>query len=90
MTNKKTTIAYVEQRSALDLSFPISVFETVLLGTYPNLGLLKRPGKKEKQAAMAALKMVQLEDYAQRQIGELSGGQLQRVFIARVFAKVLR
>ena len=78
---QKTTIAYVEQRSALDLSFPISVFETVLLGTYPNLGLLKRPGKKEKQAAMAALKMVQLEDYAQRQIGELSGGQLQREVI---------
>jgi len=76
---QKTTIAYVEQRSALDLSFPISVFETVLLGTYPNLGLLKRPGKKEKQAAMAALKMVQLEDYAQR--------QLQRVFIARVLAQ---
>ena len=73
----------------MDLSFPISVFETVLLGTYPNLGLLKRPGKK-KQAAMAALKMVQLEDYAQRQIGELSGGQLQRVFIARVLAQVLR
>lgn len=46
---QKTTIAYVEQRSALDLSFPISVFETVLLGTYPNLGLLKRPGKKSKQ-----------------------------------------
>ena len=69
---QKTTIAYVEQRSALDLSFPISVFETVLLGTYPNLG---------------ALKMVQLEDYAQRQIGELSGGQLQRVFIARVLAQ---
>ncbi len=84
---QKTTIAYVEQRSALDLSFPISVFETVLLGTYPNLGLLKRPGKKQKQAAMAALKMVQLEDYAQRQIGELSGGQLQRVFIARVLAQ---
>ena len=36
---------------------------------------------------MAALKMVQLEDYAQRQIGELSGGQLQRVFIARVLAQ---
>ena len=52
---QKTTIAYVEQRSALDLSFPISVFETVLLGTYPNLGLLKRP-ERRKQAAMAALK----------------------------------
>ncbi len=47
---QKTTIAYVEQRSALDLSFPISVFETVLLGTYPNLGLLNaQERKKSKQ-----------------------------------------
>lgn len=84
---QKKTIAYVEQRSALDLSFPISVLEVVLLGTYPNLGILKRPGKKERQQALAALKQVQLENFANRQIGELSGGQLQRVFIARVLAQ---
>ena len=57
-----------------------------MLGTYPNLGLLKRPGKKEA-SSHGCIKMVQLEDYAQRQIGELSGGQLQRVFIARVLAQ---
>ena len=85
--SQKKRIAYVEQRSALDLSFPINVLEVVLLGTYPRLGLIKRPGKKEKQTALSALKTVQLDTFAKRQIGELSGGQLQRVFIARVLAQ---
>ncbi|WP_206911837.1 manganese/zinc transport system ATP-binding protein [Enterococcus sp. DIV0840] len=84
---QKKRIAYVEQRSALDLSFPINVMEVVLLGTYPKLGLMKRPKKQEKEQALAALKTVQLEEFAKRQIGELSGGQLQRVFIARVLAQ---
>ncbi|MBM7688853.1 manganese ABC transporter ATP-binding protein [Enterococcus ureilyticus] len=84
---QKKRIAYVEQRSALDLSFPINVLEVVLLGTYPKLGLLKRPKKEEKEQALTALRTVQLEDFAKRQIGELSGGQLQRVFIARVLAQ---
>ncbi|WP_207694174.1 ABC transporter ATP-binding protein [Enterococcus sp. DIV0212c] len=84
---QKKRIAYVEQRSALDLSFPINVMEVVLLGTYPKLGLMKRPKKEEKEQALTALKTVQLEEFAKRQIGELSGGQLQRVFIARVLAQ---
>ena len=69
-------IAYVEQRSELDLSFPIDVLGVVLLGTYPSL----RIGRQE-------LKKVGMEDYAKRQISELSGGQLQRVFIARALAQ---
>ena len=80
-------IAYVEQRQELDLSFPINVFDTVLLGTYPKLGLIKRPGKKEKQLAQEALEIVDMQNYSHRQIGELSGGQLQRVFIARAIAQ---
>lgn len=87
LDTQKKRIAYVEQRSALDLSFPINVMEVVLLGTYPKLGLIKRPKKQEKEKALAALKTVQLESFAKRQIGELSGGQLQRVFIARVLAQ---
>ncbi|SDQ02518.1 MULTISPECIES: metal ABC transporter ATP-binding protein [Carnobacterium] len=80
-------IAYVEQRQDLDLSFPISVFDTVLLGTYPKLGLIKRPGKKEKKLAKEALETVDMLAFSQRQISELSGGQLQRVFIARAIAQ---
>ncbi|MBC1488390.1 metal ABC transporter ATP-binding protein [Listeria sp. FSL L7-1485] len=80
-------IAYVPQRSEVDLTFPITVFDMVLLGTYPTLGLVKRPGKKEKQIALEALEQVEMTSFRKRQIGELSGGQLQRVFIARALAQ---
>lgn len=80
-------IAYVEQRSALDLTFPIDVKGTVLLGTYPKLSFWSRPGKNEKDDVEAALKKVELWDLKDRQIDELSGGQLQRVFIARALAQ---
>ncbi|MBD9366901.1 metal ABC transporter ATP-binding protein [Leuconostoc mesenteroides] len=80
-------IAYVEQRAALDLTFPINVFDTVLTGTYPNLGLFNVPGTKEKDAAKKALEDVKLSTFSQRQIGELSGGQLQRVFVARAIVQ---
>lgn len=83
----KKDIAYVEQRSAIDLTFPILVKEVVLLGTYPRLGLFKRPGKKERDIVANSLKKVQMTEFADRQIGELSGGQLQRVFIARAIAQ---
>lgn len=78
-------IAYVEQRNELDLSFPIDVLGVVLLGTYPSLRLGQRPGKKER--AHQALEKVGMASYAKRQISELSGGQLQRVFIARALAQ---
>lgn len=80
-------VAYVEQRASLDVYFPITVFETVLMGTYPALGLLKRPGAKERAAATEALDRVGLSAYANSPIHELSGGQLQRVLIARVIAQ---
>lgn len=80
-------IAYVEQRSELDLSFPIDVLGVVLLGTYPSLHLGQRPGKKEKERAKQALAKVDMTDYENRQISELSGGQLQRIFIARALAQ---
>ena len=80
-------IAYVEQRKDLDLTFPINVLDLVLTGTYGRLGLLKSPGKKERQAALEALEQVGLEDFTKRQISQLSGGQLQRVFVARAIVQ---
>ncbi|EST90363.1 metal ABC transporter ATP-binding protein [Vagococcus lutrae] len=80
-------IAYVAQRSEIDLTFPINVMDTVITGTYPRLPLFKHPGKKEKAIAKEALEKVGLADLAHRQIGNLSGGQLQRVFIARALAQ---
>lgn len=84
-TRKK--IAYVPQRSNIDWNFPIIVKDTVLLGTYPKVGLLRRPKKADKEWAMECLKKVEMEAFANRQIGELSGGQQQRVFLARALAQ---
>lgn len=80
-------IAYVPQRSTTDWDFPINVFDTVLLGTYPNLGIFQRPGAVQREVARRALLRVHMEDYADRQVADLSGGQQQRVFIARALAQ---
>lgn len=80
-------IAYVPQRSNIDWNFPIIVKDTVLLGTYPKTGLLRRPKKADKEWAMECLRQVGMEEFAKRQIGELSGGQQQRVFLARALAQ---
>lgn len=80
-------IAYLPQRSDIDWDFPINVIDTVLLGTYPKLGLFKRPGKKERKLAYESLKQVGMQHFSQSQIGELSGGQQQRVFLARALAQ---
>lgn len=83
----RTRIAYVPQRSEIDMTFPITVIDTVLLGTYPKLGLLKRPRRQHKELAYHCLEKVGMEDFGSRQIGELSGGQQQRVFLARALAQ---
>lgn len=80
-------IAYVPQRSTTDWDFPINVFDTVLLGTYPNLRLFQRPGSVEREIARRALLRADMEAFADRQIADLSGGQQQRVFIARALAQ---
>lgn len=80
-------IAYVPQRNDIDWDFPITVLDAVLIGTYPNLKLFKRPGKKEKEWAYECLQRVGMEEFSKRQIGELSGGQQQRVFLARALAQ---
>ncbi|MFC3787711.1 metal ABC transporter ATP-binding protein [Paenibacillus sp. GCM10012307] len=80
-------IAYVPQKSDVDLTFPITVRDTVLTGTYPKLKLFRRPGKKEKELVERCMEMVDISDLAHKQISNLSGGQLQRVFIARALAQ---
>ncbi len=87
LSQMRKDIAYVPQRSDIDWNFPIIVKKTVLLGTYPRLGLFKGPGRKEKDWAMECLTKVGMQRFANRQIGELSGGQQQRVFIARALAQ---
>ncbi|ARK20990.1 metal ABC transporter ATP-binding protein [Sporosarcina ureae] len=87
VNSMRKQIAYVPQRSNIDWNFPIIVKDTVLLGTYPRTGILRRPRKADKEFAMECLKQVGMESFANRQIGELSGGQQQRVFLARALAQ---
>lgn len=87
LKNVRKKIAYVPQRAAIDWDFPITVLKTVLLGTYPKIGIFRRPGRAEKQWALECLQKVGMDKFANRQIGELSGGQQQRVFLARALAQ---
>ena len=76
-------IAYVEQKANIDFQFPITVKECVSLGLYPHMKLFQRLKKEDWNKVTESLKTVGLEDYADRQISQLSGGQFQRVLIAR-------
>lgn len=87
LNEMRKRVAYVPQRTNIDWNFPIIVKKTVLLGTYPQLGILKRPKRKDKEWAMECLRKVGMQEYAKRQIGELSGGEQQRVFVARALAQ---
>ncbi|GAB5440374.1 MAG: metal ABC transporter ATP-binding protein [Fuerstiella sp.] len=80
-------IGYVPQRGSVDWDFPISVFESVVMGTFGSLGWFRRPGKAQRDLAMSCLERVGMQDFANRQIGQLSGGQQQRVFLARALAQ---
>lgn len=80
-------IGYVPQRESVDWDFPISVQETVMMGTYGRLGWFRRPGAVERETVAHCLQAVGMEAYGDRQIGRLSGGQQQRVFLARALAQ---
>jgi len=82
----RSRIGYVPQIFDIDLNFPITVFETVLMGTYGRIGVGRRPKASDRDAAMAALEKVGIADLKDRSIARLSGGQRQRVFIARALA----
>ncbi|MBN2463928.1 MAG: ABC transporter ATP-binding protein [Dehalococcoidia bacterium] len=76
-------IGYVAQNILFDHDFPISVWDVVLMGRDGKVGLIKRPSDDDKRLALKALETVEMLDYKNRQIGRLSGGEQQRVFIAR-------
>ncbi|UOQ44311.1 metal ABC transporter ATP-binding protein [Halobacillus salinarum] len=79
-----TKLGYVPQFAAFDQSFPISVFDLVLTGRFQKkIGLFHRYSNIDKQAVKDTLHRLELDHLAKRQIGELSGGQLQRVLVAR-------
>lgn len=80
-------IGYVSQFRSIDARQPITVFESVLSGTYGRLGLFKKPGEHERTLAMESLEAVAGTHLASRPLGHLSGGEAQRVAIARALAQ---
>jgi ABC-type Mn2+/Zn2+ transport system ATPase subunit len=80
-------VAYVPQADALDPEFPVSALQVVLMGRYPRIGWVRRPGRADRAVALAALDAVGLAGEAGTRFGILSGGQRQRVLLARAIAQ---
>ncbi len=80
-------VGYAPQAEVVDWDFPATVSEVVMMGRYRRVGLLRRPGMRDREAVERGLAMVGLEGLGHRQIGELSGGQQRRMLIARALAQ---
>lgn len=86
----RNLVAYVPQSEEVDWTFPILVDDVVMMGRYGRMGFLRRPRAADRAAVDAALARVGMQDFRRRQIGELSGGQKKRVFLARALAQEAR
>lgn len=84
---RDNVVAYVPQAEEVDWDFPVLVEEVVLMGRYGHMGMLRIPRAIDHQMVDAALERVGMSEFRQRQIGELSGGQRKRVFLARAIAQ---
>ncbi|MEM7215956.1 MAG: manganese/iron ABC transporter ATP-binding protein [Pseudomonadota bacterium] len=84
---KQNLIAYVPQAEEVDWDFPVLVEDVVMMGRYGHMGFFRRPRKHDHDAISEALDRVNMQDHRRRQIGELSGGQRKRVFLARALAQ---
>lgn len=84
---KKNFVAYVPQAEEVDWSFPVLVEDVVMMGRYGHMNFFRIPTKRDHRMVEEALARVNMLDYRKRQIGELSGGQKKRVFLARALAQ---
>ena len=84
---QRKLVAYVPQKGSVDWDFPTTALDVVMMGTYGGLGWIKRPGQKQKKAALEALEKVDMLSFKSRQISQLSGGQQQRIFLARALVQ---
>ncbi|MFC3628349.1 manganese/iron ABC transporter ATP-binding protein [Paracoccus angustae] len=86
----KNLVAYVPQAEEVDWTFPVLVQDVVMMGRYGHMGFFRRARPVDRQAVDAALARVNMAGFRSRQIGELSGGQKKRVFLARAIAQEAR
>lgn len=84
---KKNFVAYVPQAEEVDWSFPVSVWDVVLMGRYGYMNFMRIAGAQDREIAEQSLARVGMLEFRERQIGELSGGQRKRVFLARALAQ---
>ena len=84
---KKNVVAYVPQAEEVDWTFPVLVEDVVMMGRYGHMNMLRIPSRRDRELVAQALARVGMTDYRSRQIGELSGGQKKRVFLARALAQ---
>lgn len=83
----RNLVAYVPQNEEVDWDFPVLVQDVVMMGRYGHMGFFRRPRPADREAVDQALQRVQMDELRHRQIGELSGGQKKRVFLARALAQ---
>lgn len=84
---KQNLVSYVPQSEEVDWQFPVSVYDVVMMGRYGYMNFLRIPRGIDKQKAEQAMERVGVLHLKERQIGELSGGQKKRVFLARALAQ---
>lgn len=84
---RKNLVAYVPQAEEVDWNFPVLVEDVVMMGRYGHMNFLRIPSRRDRDMVTDALKRVNMLEYRKRQIGELSGGQRKRVFLARALAQ---
>ncbi len=84
---RRNIVAYVPQSEEVDWSFPVLVEDVVMMGRYGHMGFFRRPKAADHAAVTDALGRVNMSEFRHRQIGELSGGQRKRVFLARALAQ---
>ncbi|MGC9503482.1 metal ABC transporter ATP-binding protein [Baaleninema sp.] len=87
LTEQLERVAYVPQRSAIDWTFPATVWDVVMMGRIRKTGWFRRYSAVSRRIASDALERVGMSPFAKRRIGDLSGGQQQRVFLARSLAQ---